>query len=290
MPNIIKQESQQIPLVRAYGGFQAWSHDASIIGGEKRVSKMAFSLGKRTSGLLKGVLLWFFLLTYFFFLLPSTVFADTLESDNYKIRLGNFNMTSGQKTSTSYTLKDTVGQTAASEFSSSGYTVKAGFQYINTLYNFSFSISDLTVELGTLTPSTFSTAQNTLTVSAPGQGYAVTAFENHPLENETSDQIPDTTCDTDACDETNADPWTNTSKYGFGFNIQGNDTPADFVDSTYFRQFADDSSGESPQTVMSSSQAVQGNSATVTYQANIDGAQAAGNYQNTITYIATPTY
>ncbi|PIW08732.1 hypothetical protein COW38_00110, partial [Candidatus Collierbacteria bacterium CG17_big_fil_post_rev_8_21_14_2_50_45_7] len=86
-----------------------------------------------------------------YLLFPTPVHAQTsLDSPNYKIRLGNFNMTSGTKSSASYNLTDTVGQIAAEFFTGSGYHVKAGFQYIYTLYDFSFSLSSLAIDLGTL--------------------------------------------------------------------------------------------------------------------------------------------
>jgi hypothetical protein len=215
--------------------------------------------------------------------------AETLSSDNYIIRMGNFNMTSGFKSSASYNLTDTVGQTAASFFSSAGYHVKAGFQYIYTLYDFSFSISSLAINLS-LIPNTFSTASHTLTVSAPGQGYSVTAYETSKLENDSADTIPDTTCDSGTCTETSAGVWTTPTNNGFGYNMTGNDIATDFTNSTYFRPFPDESLGESPATVMTTTAAGKNRVATVTYQLSPSGTQAAGTYNTQIVYIATPVY
>lgn len=223
-----------------------------------------------------------------FSLLAPQATAETLESDNYRIRFGNFNMTSGTKSSANFTLTDTVGQTAAGEFNSTGYTIKTGFQYMYTLYEFSFTISDLLIDLGELKPHTFASDTNTLTVSAPGPGYAVTAYENHPFQNTKEQEIIDTKCNDNSCNETLAALWTNKSKTGFGFNIKGDDTPTDFVSNSYFRQFANAKENEIPQVVMSSSQAIKNHAAEVTYQANIDDQQPAGTYENIITYIATP--
>lgn len=221
----------------------------------------------------------------------TSVQAESLTSPSYKIRFGNFNMTSGLKSSSSYSLTDTVGQTAAGLFTSSGYAVKAGFQYIYTLFDFSFTISSLAINLGTLTPGAFSTGTNNLIVSAPGQGYGVTAFESTRLKrNGTADYIPDTTCNSGTCTETAANVWTSTSAYGFGYNLTGNDIAADFTNNTYFRPFPDASLSESPATVMSSALAGENRTATVTYKANIGGSQAAGSYETQIVYIATPVF
>lgn len=221
---------------------------------------------------------------------PRTVRGETMNSNNYTIRTGNFNITSGLKSSASYSLTDTVGQTVANYFSSTGYHVKAGFQYLYTLYNFSFSISDLAVNL-TLTPNFFSTDTHNLVVTAPGQGYSVSVYETDKLKlSGSSDTIPDTTCDSGTCTETSAGVWTTATNNGFGYNLTGNDIAADFVNSTYFRPFPDFSLGENPATIMSSVEAGKNRTSTVTYKLSPSGSQASGTYSTNIIYIATPTY
>jgi hypothetical protein len=232
------------------------------------------------------------LLVYWFIgLIVVPVHAETMQSPNYTIRLGNFNMTSGFKSSASYNLTDTVGQIAANYFSSAGYHVKAGFQYIYTLYNFSFSISSLAVNLGALTPSTFTTASHTLTVTAPGQGYSVTAYETSKLtKSGSSDTIPDTACDSGPCTTSAAAPWITPTNNGFGYNLTGNDIATDFINSTYFRPFPDFSLGGTPATIMTTTAAGKNRVATVTYQVSPSATQAGGVYQTDIIYIATPAY
>lgn len=223
---------------------------------------------------------------------PTSVRAVArMESDSYKLKFPNLNMTSGSKSSDNYNILDTVGQTAPGEYASSGFYVKAGFPYIKTIIAFAFTISDLSIDFGALTPSTFSTLTNTLTVSSGGSGgYSVVANENYPLQLQgTATNIPDTACNT-SCDETTADVWTSTSKYGFGYNMSGNDVPAAFVNSTYFKQFADASTLEANQIVMSSSNVGKSRVATVTYKVNISPTQSAGDYENAIMFLATPTY
>lgn len=230
------------------------------------------------------------LLSLIFCLLSfSVVQAETLQSTSYKIRMGNFNMTSGLKSSSSYSLTDTVGQTAASLFSSSGYSVKAGFQYIYAPYDFSFSISDLAINLGTLVPNTFSTDSNILTVSAPGQGYTVSAYEINRLKSG-SNYLSDTTCNAGTCTQSSAGVWTSTAALGFGYNAVGDDIDSDFLGSTYFRPFPDLSLGDSPEVLLTSTAAGKDRAATITYKANVGGSQAAGDYSTQIVYIATPVY
>lgn len=247
----------------------------------------------KNNNLLSFIPLTFYclLFTAFCILFTTSVRAEVLTSPSFKIRFGNFNMTAGEKSSSSYALTDTVGQTAAGLFSSSGYAVKAGFQYMYTLYDFSFAISDLTIIFGSVTPNNFSTATNTLTVSAPGQGYSVSTIASNRLKKSgTSDYVPDTACDLGTCTESAAGVWTNTAVNGFGYNASGNDIAADFTGPTYFRPFPDLSLGDSPATVMTSTSAGRNRTATITYKLNVSGSQAAGDYENQITYIATPVY
>lgn len=227
------------------------------------------------------------LLTY------APIKADELRSDSYVIQFSNLNTTSGTKTSSSYNVTDTVGQTAAGPFGPGAtYFVGAGFQYIYQIGTFSFQISDVSVELGEIVIGSHSTATNTLTVSAKGAGgYTVYAYETHPMQHTNgTDTIADTTCDASNCDETTAGVWSNEAITGFGFNLTGDDIASDFTDSTYFRQFADNSSAETTQSIMSSTDVVSNSVATVTYKIGASSTDVAGNYETQIIYIAVPAF
>lgn len=236
------------------------------------------------------------LLIILLFLFSScTAFAESMDSPNYKLEWTNLNMTSGKKTSpgTGNIVTDTVGQTAAGKYSSSGYIVRAGFQYIYSIIPFTFSLSKITVNLGTLTPNTFSTQSETLTVSVGGAfGYSVSAVEDDQLRKSTSVYIPDTECDSalDPCTVTDAKVWISTTRYGFGYNMSGTDIPATFVDSTYFRPFPSKTDGGSPAVVMSGTNVGKDIQSTITYKVNISNTQEAGSYQNIINFVATPSY
>lgn len=216
---------------------------------------------------------------------------ERVESENYRIIFPNFNSGAGIPSSDNYYLNTTLGQTAPGLFSSTGYRVKSGFQYINSIIPFSFSVSDIQINFGSLTPETPSTDSSTITVSAGGAGgYTVKASENNPLQTDGgTNTIIDTLCDT-TCSETTAASWTSTTKYGFGFNMSGDDVPADFTNSNYFRQFADRDSAESPAVIMSSVNVGRERTATITYKVNVSDVQPAGIYRNIITFTAIPSY
>ena len=226
-----------------------------------------------------------------FLLVNSPLLAVNMRSENYRIQWGNINIGGGQQSSANYHLGLTMGQTGPGLYAATGYKIRAGFQYIHSIIPFSFTISDLTIDFGTLVPQTPVTATNILTVSAGGAGgYQVLAFETHPLRSETNVDIPDTTCDSGNCNEATADVWSQNTTYGFGFNISGDDVPTDFIDNTYFRQFANQEAGETAQTVMSKNGVTRQSQATVTYKVNISSTQPSGNYQTQIVYLAVPSY
>ena len=142
----------------------------------------------------------------------APVAADEMKSVQYRIDFGNVNIGSNQENSSNYSLGTTLGQLAANEFASSGYIVKAGFQYVNSIIPFSFTISDTSIALGTLTPNTPATATTDLSVSFGGAGqYQVTAEEIGPLDTPSgSDVIVDTSCNGggQTCTESTANVWT----------------------------------------------------------------------------------
>lgn len=224
---------------------------------------------------------------------PHHAHAENMESSQYQLDFTNVNSGSNNQSSSSYNLGTTVGQVAAQEFSSSGYIVKAGFQYIHSIIPFTFSISDISIDLGTLSPQTPSTATTDLTVSFGGAGqYQVTAIELTPLESADGSTIPDTSCNGGAqtCTETSADVWDSTSAYGFGYNMSGTDIPTDFLGSTYYRPFPDAESAENPAVVMNNTNVTDSSTATMTFKANISGTQEAGSYQTIIRFVATPSF
>jgi hypothetical protein len=226
---------------------------------------------------------------------PSFCFAENLQSPEFNIQMSTINITGGNKSNHDGTvnLSDTVGQTFQGQFNSAGYVILAGFQYINTLIPFSFKISSLDINFGNLVPGIPSTRSNVLTITTGSAfGYSVKAIEDHPMRrSDNVTTIPDTSCDlATPCIPTDADVWADDGRFGFGYNMSGADVnTGDFVDDTYFRPFPIENI-DPPAIVMSKGGIATSSSATVTYKVNIEGAQAAGSYQNSINYIAIPAF
>jgi len=106
------------------------------------------------------------------------------------------------------------------------------------------------------------------------------ARESDYLKTSGGDSIPDTSCDSGTCTEATAAVWSLASTYGFGYNMSGNDIPSDFVNSTYFRHFANAAQGQTDKIVMSSNVVGRNRVSTITYKLNVSGVQPAGKYQN----------
>ncbi|HZJ18155.1 MAG TPA: hypothetical protein VFD45_00865 [Patescibacteria group bacterium] len=229
----------------------------------------------------------------FLFLVFSThfVFAETMTNDWYILQMGNFNMSSGKPTGPDYSVSFTAGQISPGLYIGANYKVRSGFQYIYTLVPFYFSISQTSIDFGTLTPANPVTRTNTLTVNNQSAGgYTVTSNENHQLlVPATGALIPDTTCDDGLCTSSNATAWTSSLTYGFGYrcdDLSDTDCVTDFTDSSFYKPF---SASPSATVVMSGATGV-GKESQVTYKVNISATQPAGAYSNIITYIAMPTF
>jgi len=233
-------------------------------------------------------------LAIFLSVLPASK-ATALNMSNglYIIMMGNLNTAAGKPTGPNYKVNLTVGQNAPGLYSGPNYKVRAGFQYISSIINFAFSISQTNINFGTLTPTTFINRTNNLTVTnGSAHGYSVTAIENHQLFNPASGaKIPDTTCDNGTCTQNTSSTWSNTLTYGFGYrcdNITGTDCASGFSANQY-KQFADAFLSETPVSVMAGSN-VGTKKVQITYTVNISNSQSAGLYTNIITYVATPTF
>ncbi|HCC84770.1 MAG TPA: hypothetical protein DEP87_03745 [Candidatus Pacebacteria bacterium] len=228
----------------------------------------------------------------YLFLTAQSTQAERLESDSFVIQFGNFNTGGGLRTSSSYNLTDTTGQTAAGAFTGLTQILGSGFQYIYTIDTFNFSISKLNIDLGSLAIGAHSTDSLVLTINTKGAGgYTVYAYELHPLRlADGLTTIADTTCDAGDCLFSIAKLWTNQSIPGFGFNAAGNSVSSDFISSSYFRPFADQSLSQAMQPVMQASDIATQEQATITYKAGILATQAAGEYQTGVVFVAVPGY
>lgn len=238
------------------------------------------------------ICLFAYLLIGSFFALQAN--AQTMSNTNYIIRMGNLNAISGKPTGSNYKLSFTSGETGANLFTGTNYKVRAGFQYISSIISFRFSISNILIDFGSITPGTPVLRSNLLSISnGSANGYQVTSSQNHNLRvNANGNEIPATACDTgNTCTTSTANHWASTLTYGFGYrcdNTIGSDCDSQFVSfSDYYKPFI---SSPSAVVVMSSLNVSRNRKSTVTYKVNVPGTQVAGLYTNILNYIAMPTF
>lgn len=229
------------------------------------------------------------------------LFGRIAHAQSYDIENDAIDQMGQEKESDNYKMNDALGQTASGEISGSSYKIQSGIMYYDMI-PLSFTISNTTVDFGTLTPQTPSTGYTDLSVitNSP-EGYQVTAYENFPMRHtgygDSVNKIPYGAAAGDdlpfnSITESAEGDWDAfTTQFGFGYtlsNLSGSD--AEFTSG--YREFADDSFSETPQIIMSKSGTTteSGSQVRVTYQVNIDETQPAGTYENTITYILTATF
>lgn len=154
------------------------------------------------------------------------------------------------------------------------------------------------VPFGGMALNTFKTLAQDLTVSTNASGgYVVTSSENDQLGlgGATTPFIPDTTCDGGTCTESTAAEWNTATNTGFGYSLQNVDAASiafEYNDTGTFdaRPFANIVDGDTPQTIFSSTTVANAQNAYVCYRLSVGATQAAGDYENQITYTATGTF
>lgn len=153
-----------------------------------------------------------------------------------------------------------------------------------------------TVPFGTLAGN-YTVGCQDLTVSTnTSSGYSVTAQETDQLTYSGS-TIPDSDCDAGCAFSAAAAAWTTAVGFGHGCEkVSGDGVVCDadygvWSSNKYYREFASLADSEAAQVLMSYSGAPTANGvARVHYKIKISGTQAAGAYENTIVYVATPTF
>lgn len=163
----------------------------------------------------------------------------------------------------------------------------------------------LAVPFGTLSSlNSFYDAAHLLTVSSNATGgYVVTAEENDELSKDGLGVtiIADTPGDSTNASHTAIDDWDNAATNGFGYSIDNNDaasvpfqystTSGNCSGTTYCaKQFANILSSDAAQTIFSSSTVANSEDIDICYRISVGATQAAGDYENQITYIATGTF
>lgn len=160
------------------------------------------------------------------------------------------------------------------------------------------------VPFGTMALNTFKNLAQKLTVSTNAVGgYAVTTLENDQLGKDggTATFIADATGDGAMTHETQ-DDWHTATQNGFGYSLQNVDAAAivfqysdtsggSCVTGTFCaKQFAATADTETAQSLFSSTTVANAEDVYACYRLTVGATQAAGDYENNITYTATATF
>lgn len=168
------------------------------------------------------------------------------------------------------------------------------------------------VPLGELSISAFTNAAQAMEISTNAtNGYSVTALANDQLgrnagtcvgDNTGGDCIPDSVGDNTSMSHTAEDEWALTTVKGFAFSMDDvntsgvtaafeYDSTSGGCSGTYCaRQFADAEDSQTATEIFSSSTVADQHNLYMCYRAVISSTQAAGDYENNITYTATATF
>lgn len=237
----------------------------------------------------KFIILIFLLLPVTSYLTPYA-FAQEMNSQNFKLQGGNFNMTSGNKSSANFKLSDVVGQNASIVFASKGYVIQSGFLNTAAATAFGFSVSPPIIDFGILTPDSPVLRQATIKISNGNvPGYTVKVSENQPPSTNANATIPDTLCDgvpNNVCSPKKAANWTNLLAYGFGYRMDGKTVPKEFIKDGVFRSYSASTRKEGPEIIMQTQARKVVDTATMTLKINVGRAQPVGQYHNVISFVA----
>jgi hypothetical protein len=166
------------------------------------------------------------------------------------------------------------------------------------------------VPLGELSIASFTDAAQTLTVSTNAtNGYAVTAIASDQLgldgvtctgDSTAANCIRDSIGDAGTMSHTLTNEWNTTTVKGFGYSLDNDDagtiafehsTVGGACTGTYCaKQFADAENAQVPQQIFGNTTVADSQNINVCYRAIISNVQAAGSYENYVTYTATATF
>lgn len=168
----------------------------------------------------------------------------------------------------------------------------------------SVTTSPTAVPFGDLSITAFTDAAQAMSISTNAAGgYAVTAIENDQLGRNgvacAGDPTTNASCIQDArpgtmSDTVNSD-WSSTASVGFGYSlhdVNGTTTEAFAYGASTFsaKQFADAEAGQSAVNIFSDTTVAANDNIYVCYRVIPDVTNAAGFYENYITYTATATF
>ncbi|HDL74815.1 MAG TPA: hypothetical protein ENH06_00295 [bacterium] len=229
-------------------------------------------------------------ITTFIFLLFFIAYSSSayvMSSSSYRVQKDSLNIGGVDQTSTNYKSKDSIGEIATGQSSSANYNLKAGYQ-AEVPPVLIFSVADNTATLGLLATSLVSTDTTTFSASTNAiDGYAVTISGSTLTSNSGL-------ADIDALATPTA---SSAGTEQFGINLVDNASPNIGANSSGGTgqaasgyNTADNFKFVSGDTIANSSSFTDTTTFTISYIGNISTSTVAGDYETTLTLIASGTF
>ena len=225
----------------------------------------------------------------------QTLSAQVRSSGSYQLQSDSLNFGGGLSSSTNYVQESTIGEVATGESSSSNYTLKAGYQQMQSVYLALSAAADVTMSSLAGVGGGTANGSTTVTVTTDGPaGYQLTIeAENSPALQSSSETISDYT---PAAAEPDFTFMTAAADAHFGYSPTGVDVVDRFLDngvdtcdtgSTNTNLACWDGLSTTAETVASATGANQPNGATTTI--NFRVGLGSSVVQEDGVYVATTT-
>ncbi|MCX7997179.1 MAG: hypothetical protein N2691_05525 [Patescibacteria group bacterium] len=176
-------------------------------------------------------------------------------------------------------------------FEREGFVVSNTFPFDDSPVSLGFGISDTRIEFLEPRPDKPQEQSVTISTNADGWfGYQVLAIQDNPLKNSGSLTIPVTGCDRRPipCSPTYAREWRRSGGYGFGYRMESQDAPIDFLAPDTYRPFPLSSAGERAVPVLGASFVRGERRSVMRFRLNVPPDFQENTYFATVTILALP--
>lgn len=236
------------------------------------------------------------LLALLLFVAKTNVSAQSMSNSSYKIDLqapqSQEEQSPHQQIEAKQILKNTDSPSRI--INGDNYSIELSYDDDKTQLPFLMSFSSDGLDFGKIEAGEALTRSNSVSVfQGEAHGFQVLAQEDHALQSETKDQIPDTSCDSGSCNQILSDQWELPLTYGFGLTCQNvNGHPClDSFQNNYFKRFANLSFNERATPVLSQLSGSKNEAQSIIlYKINIPANQSDAPYANSISFISTPNF
>lgn len=229
-------------------------------------------------------IIWLFLVLALVLTLTNQARAQVEQtSGSYKVKTPTLDESGPSKTSGSFRLGDSVGQTFQGKSTSLSYNIYAGFQYYGeALLTISISCGSA-VNIPAVNPGTPQSAADTCTVNTNStSGYTLYTWEDN---DPTRTSPPTQTIPAVSLGTYNAPaPWVNGASQGLGFSLSGTTVEAKWWSGSNFSSFV-----TAPAAANTYSSPLPGatTSVYVTYKFDAPVTKPSGTYRNQVFYYVT---